>query len=144
MKFNRIQVDVENGEILWKSQYHHSLWRSLLQASSGKRVWIEVYEHEKKLRTPESNRYYFGAYMNLIARETGNDVQSLHNYFRDELLPLLFPGKWDDKILLRNGETKYFKAKPSTTDLNKSEFSEYIMEIERITGITAPPVEQII
>lgn len=143
MKFNRIQVQIENGEPQM-TQYQESLWHSLLHGFNGKKVWIEVYEKEKAKRSHEQNKYYHGAYMNLIARETGNDVQSLHNYFRDELLPLLFPGKWDDKILLRNGETKYFKAKPSTTDLNKSEFSEYIMEIERITGITAPPVEQII
>lgn len=126
------------------THYQQSLWHSLLHGYNGKKVWIEVYEKEKAKASYEQRKYYFGAYMNLIAQETGNDVKSLHNYFRDELLPLLFPGKWDDTIRLRSGETKHFKAKPSTTDLNKGEFSQYIMEIENITGIAAPPVEQII
>lgn len=143
MKFNRIQVQIENGEPQM-TQYQESLWHSLLNGFDGKRVWIEVYEKEKSKRTHQQNSYFFGVYMALIAQETGNDVQSMHNYFRDELLPRLFPDKWRDKILLRSGETKHFRSKPSTTDLSISEFSQYIMEIENITGITAPPVEQIL
>lgn len=143
MKFNRIQVQIENGEPQM-THYQESLWHSLLHGFDGKRVWIEVYEKEKIKRTHAQNAYYFSAYMNLVAQEHGNSVVSMHNYFRDELLPILFPDKWHDKITLSTGEVRHFRSKPSTTDLTKAEFSQYIMEIENITGITAPPVEQII
>jgi len=82
-------------------------------------------------RSVQQNRFYF-LYLRMIADETGNEVEDLHTYFK---------GKY-----LSRGITEIFSHKVrrvrSTTDLNKSEFSEYLQRIELESGVAIPSTEE--
>lgn len=83
-------------------------------------------------RTVAQNNYYWGVYLPLIAKETGE-----HNL---ERLHKLFSGKHLTKGIVKVlGET--VRMVKSTTTLSKPEFAEYIMDIEADTEIQAPPTE---
>jgi len=93
---------------------------------------ITAYLSSKKpLRSLQQNNYYW-MYLKLIEDETGNSSQDLHNYFK---------GKY-----LSNGITEVYGHKvrktKSTTNLNKSEFAEYLMSIEAESGIALPSTEE--
>jgi hypothetical protein len=66
--------------------------------------------------------------MNIIADETGMNVDELHAWAKGKFLTQEITEVFGDKVRL----TK------STTELSKSEFSEYIQNIEIETGIPAP------
>ena len=88
--------------------------------------------NKKPRRSIQQNSYYWGVYLPLIAKETGeSDVERLH---------LLFKGKFLTKAIVEVLGHKV-RITGSTTSLSKSEFSEYIMAIESETGIAAPPVD---
>lgn len=82
-------------------------------------------------RSLSQNALYWGVYLPLIAQETGHTTEGLHAHFKKELLP-------------RKYETvmgKEVEIEKSTTDLTKAEFTEYIMQIEAMTGIACPNPE---
>lgn len=97
----------------------------------GEMVTLEIHNRKAK-RTEAQNRYYFGVYLPLIGRETGE-----HNIDR---LHALFSGKFLTEMVVEVLGEKT-RLKRSTTELNIGEFSEYIMNIEAETGIEAPPTE---
>lgn len=88
--------------------------------------------NRKPKRTQQQNRYYWGVYLPLISKETGErDLDALHK---------LFTGKF-----LSNGIKEVLGEKvrmtKSSATLTISEFMEFIMSIEGETGIEAPPTE---
>lgn len=88
--------------------------------------------NRKPKRTTQQNNYYWGVYLPLIAKETGEpNIKRLHVLFKSEFL---FEGKYEvlGKEIVEIG---------STADLSVSGFCEYIMSIESLTGIQAPPTE---
>lgn len=97
----------------------------------GEEVTLMVHNRRPK-RTEAQNRYYWGAYLPLIAEATGeSDTEKLHEAFKGRFLV--------------EGEIELFGKKviitKSTTDLSKQEFYEYMRAIENLTGVTPPPVE---
>jgi len=97
----------------------------------GMKVTLEVHTRKAK-RTDQQNRFYWGAYLPLIAKETGNhDLDALHELFR-----ALFLTKGVVEVMGRK-----VRIKKSTTELGVGEFCEYIMNIEAETGVEAPPTE---
>lgn len=83
-------------------------------------------------RTMAQNRYYWGVYLPLIAAETGeHDLERLHRYFAGKFLTSEIVEVFGQKV----------RMVKSTTELSKSDFSEYIMNIEADTGVAAPPTE---
>lgn len=82
-------------------------------------------------RTLAQNAFYH-VYLEIIARETGNDPDDLHEYFKEKLLPRKLV-----KIKGRNAEYDYQKL-PSTTKLKKIEFGEYMDKICQLTGVPIP------
>ncbi len=83
---------------------------------------------DKKLsRSIQQNNFYW-LYLGLISEETGNSPQDLHEYFRSTHLPHRYITVMKKNITVIG----------STTKLNKSEFSEYIKNIEVETGVLAP------
>lgn len=94
---------------------------------------VSVYitnEHPK--RTVAQNRYYWGVYLPLIAKETGEqDLDRLHTLFKGKFLTTEIAEVLGEKVRI----TK------STTDLSTTEFSEYIMSIEGLTTVAAPPTD---
>lgn len=94
---------------------------------------ISIYMSSKRpKRSVQQNRFYWGVYLPLIAKETGeHDLEALH---------VLFKGKFLTKELKEVMGQKVRLTK-STAELSKSDFSEYIMNIESLTGITSPPTD---
>lgn len=86
----------------------------------------------KENRTDRQNRFYW-AYMRLIADETGDNENDLHEYFKRKHLPPRFATVMQKEI----------KLPASTTKLNTKEFSEYIKKIEVETGVPAPDINTI-
>lgn len=98
---------------------------------AGEKVSIYISSKRPK-RSEQQNRYYWGVYLPIIAEETGErNLKALHELFSGMFLT--------EGIYTLFG--KPVRMKKSTTELNKSEFSQYIMDIEAETGIEAPPTE---
>lgn len=97
----------------------------------GTRVTVELHTRKPK-RTIQQNRYYWGVYLPLIAEQTGEkDLEALHELFKGKFL--------SEGIVEVLGEK--VRKKKSTTALGIMEFCEYIMAIENLTQIAAPPTE---
>lgn len=97
----------------------------------GDKVSVYISSRRPK-RSEAQNRYYWGAYLPLIANETGErDLDRLHKLFSGKFLTTGIVEVLGEKVRM----TK------STTSLSKNDFSEYIMAIEAETGIEAPPTE---
>ncbi len=97
----------------------------------GTKVTIEIHTRKAK-RSDQQNRYYWGVYLPLIAKETGNhNLDALHTLFSSLFLT--------EKVVEVMG--RKVRIKKSTTALSVSEFIEYIMNIEAETGVEAPPTE---
>ena len=86
-------------------------------------------------RTTSQNNFYW-VYLSIIARETGNDAEDLHEYFKQNLLP-----RKVGKIKGRKGEYEFEKL-TSTTDLNKHDFGEYLEKICVLTEVPIPNPEE--
>ena len=126
----KVVLDDEGHKILRinsQQWYRHQIQKF----RTGETVTLYVSSRKPK-RTTQQNRYYWGVYLTLIAKETGeHDLDGLHK---------LFSGKF-----LSEGIKEIFNQKvrivKSTTSLSKNDFSEYIMNIEAETGIKAPPTK---
>jgi len=114
-------------KILSSVFYHHQLNKF----KPGTKVTLEIHTRKVK-RSDQQNRYYWGVYLPLIAKETGNhNLDYLHELFRS-----LFLTKGVVEVMGRK-----VRMKKSTTELSTSEFISYIMDIEAETNIIAPPTE---
>lgn len=83
-------------------------------------------------RTEQQNRYYWGAYLPAIAAETGEkDLDALHELFKGKFLAEGIVEVLGEKV----------RKKKSTTELNVADFCQFIMDIEALTGVVAPPTE---
>lgn len=102
-----------------------------MNCNIGDQVTVNI-TNKKVKRTDAQNRYYWGAYLPLIAEETGErDLDRLHALFKGKFLTETIAEVLGEKVRI----TK------STSELNVPEFQMYIMEIENYTNITAPPTE---
>jgi hypothetical protein len=100
--------------------------------AEGKRVEIEILEGHRSL----SQNALYWVYLEVICEETGNEsAEDLHEYFKQKLLPRRIA-----KIKGRSGEYDVEKI-TSTTSLTKSQFSEYMEKIERLTGVAIPDMQ---
>lgn len=98
--------------------------------NNGDKITLYI-TNKRPTRTQQQHKFYF-AYLGIIARETGNDKDELH--------------EWAKKEFLTTGITEIFGTKirkvKSTTDLNKAEFSEYLERISARTEIPIPQVDE--
>jgi len=86
---------------------------------------------EKKTRSIQQNNYYW-AYLTIISQDNGDNPDDLHEFLKRKLLPPRI-----GKVL-----GKEFQLPTSTTMLSKQEFSDYVRDIEILTGIPAPSPEE--
>ncbi len=94
-------------------------------------VTLEVHTRKPK-RTEQQNRFYWGVYLPLIADETGEkDLDALHELFKGKFLAEGIVEVLGEKV----------QKKRSTTELGIGEFCQFIIDIEALTGIIAPPTE---
>ena len=97
----------------------------------GTKVTLEVHTRKAK-RTEQQNRYYWGVYLPIIAKETGeHDLDALHELVKGKFLTEGIVEVLGQKV----------RKKKSTTELGVGEFCEFIMNIEAETGVAAPPTE---
>ena len=97
----------------------------------GEKVTLEIHSRKAK-RSDAQNRYYWGVYLPLVANETGErDLNNLHELFRGKFLTTGIIEVLGEKV----------RVKRSTTELSSSDFTMYIMDIEALTGVVAPPTE---
>lgn len=126
MKLRTFAIEIKDGKPSFKTEYNRELFYKFLAQFEGEKVWLTV-DPRKPKRSLQQNNYYH-LYLGIIARETGYTPLELHTYFK---------GKY-----LTSGITEVFGSKvrkvKSTTALNKSEFSEYILQIAEEVGITPP------
>jgi len=107
--------------------YHHQLQKY----KEGEEVTLMIHNRKPK-RTEQQNRYYWGIYLPEIAKETGeSDLDKLHE---------LFKGKFLTKGIFEVLGQKV-RMKGSTTGLGVVEFCQYVIDIEALTGVKAPPTE---
>lgn len=86
----------------------------------------------KPKRTQQQNRYLWGVYLPMVAKETGEpDLDRLYK---------LFIGKFSTKEIVTVLGQQVRMTKGSS-EMSKYEFSEFIERIEAETGIMAPPTE---
>lgn len=103
----------------------------LKKFSDGEDVSLLI-TNKKPKRTEQQNRYYWGVYLPLISEETGEqDLVRLHELFKGKFLTTEIIEVLGEKV----------RIKKSTTDLSIAEFCQYIMNIQELTGIIAPPTE---
>jgi hypothetical protein len=98
---------------------------------AGEKVTLEIHNRKPK-RTDAQNRYYWGVYLPLIGNETGErNLDKLHQLFTGKFLTTGIIEVLGEKV----------RMKKSTTELNVADFTMYIMDIEVLTGVEAPPTE---
>jgi hypothetical protein len=89
----------------------------------GKKRFIAEVKVYRKQRSMSQNKLYF-MWLHCISNETGNDVDTLHEFFKKKFLPWKSVAVFDDEVL---------KA-TSTTVLDTKEFSEYIDKIKEFSA----------
>lgn len=115
----------------WKDIKRLKDWLATLK--SEKDQILEVIIRKKtNNRTDRQNRYY-RAYLKIIAKDTGDDPDNLHEYFKRTHLPPRYVRALGKDIRLPS----------STTKLSSIEFSEYIAKIEKESGIPTPNPKEI-
>jgi hypothetical protein len=113
--------------VLSKAYYQHQLNKF----KDGTKVTLEVHTRKPK-RTLAQNAYYWGVYLPLIASETGErDLDALHELFKGKFLAEGIVEVLGEKV----------RKKKSTTELGVGEFCQYIIDIQNLTAIEAPPTE---
>lgn len=104
-----------------------------LMGLEGEKVEVRVQKPSAQ-RTKRQNRFYWG-YLRMISQETGDDINSLHEFFKRKFLP--------PKNIEVSMYAEAIRIPGSTTDLKKQqEFSEYIARITALTGVLPPAPEQ--
>ncbi len=105
----------------------------------GEAIFITL-EPIRNRRSLKQNRWYWGCLIKTISEETGQDPESLHEFFKSKFL--------SEKFLMTNSGGEIIDEQvisKSTTRLSIMAFSEYIMAIEEWAGtflqITIPEAD---
>jgi hypothetical protein len=121
MSFN---AKIINGKPDFGSEFNQARFRSWCKEREGRIITIN---DSIPSRTNEQNRFYW-AYLDIISRETGDDPNSLHEFFKRKLLPPKFIKALGEEI----------KIPASTTKLNKIEMGDYLDRICELSGVPIP------
>lgn len=116
----------EEGKPKFTSDHQRMMWRQFLSQFKGKKVWVTIDPKEPK-RSSQQNNYYW-LYLGIIAEETGERSNELHELFKGKFLTKEIKEVMGEKVRIKN----------SSTGLSKSEFTEFIMDIESFTEIPSP------
>jgi len=118
---------IKNGKVALNSPDSWS--RALLGFREDEKITVTI-ATQKKFRSLSHNAYYW-VYLKVISDETGDDANSLHEFFRRKFLA--------PKFIKAQGET--IKIPQSTTELSTSDFNDYLMRINAVTSIPMPDPE---
>lgn len=121
----------KNGTMEFESNYGYSLFKQNLAENEGKKYRIEKLVLTRSL----SQNSLYWKYLEEIEIETGNTASDLHEFFKREFLPPKFI------TVSLKGKAMERKIPASTTDLNKTQFGEYMDKISALTGVAIPDTE---
>lgn len=119
-------VNIRDGTPKFTTDTQKKIFYDFLKQYEGKKVWMTI-DSRTPSRSERQNRYYW-LYLNIIAAETGNDPDYLHARFKAEFL------NTEERLILGKMTAKDV----STTNLNKTEFAEYLEKICRLTEVPLP------
>lgn len=119
----RFIATAKRGKLDWGSLSNEARLSQHLKDNEGKSYRLEKVQGK---RSVNQNSFYW-LYLEVISREVGHTPQELHELFKRTLLP--------PKVL--NVLHREFKMPASTTELTKTEMSEYM---ERICAETNVPI----
>lgn len=122
----------ERGFLEWSEP---DLLTQEIENGIGKTVKLVI--EDKKRTLPQNSLYW--AYLHIISRETGNDIEDLHYSFRFSFLE---PQLVEVSDFNKGGKTMVAELR-STTSLSKQEFTDYLERICAETGIPIPDPESI-
>lgn len=128
MKMPQFTIKITEGGFLWPHRVQLQLYHNLLKKLNGQYAMMTI-EPVSEKRTIKQNSYYWGVYLPLISDQTGDDIHSLHEHFKNMFL------KRDQEGTALGEKIELYK---STTELTTKEFTEFINQIEKRTGIPAP------
>lgn len=92
---------------------------------------LSVYYTNKKPKRSEAQNSYLHLYLSLISLSSGHTLKELKTWAKGKFLSKGITEVFGDKV----------RVVDSTTDLNRSEFQEFIERIEKTTEIPAPPTD---
>lgn len=115
-----------NGTIDFQSDANRARFKDALKKYEGKEFRIELL---KMNRSVNQLRYYW-SYIEIISRETGDDANSLHEFFKMTLLPPKLV-----KVMRRE-----VKMVTSTSELSKQAMSDYMDRICALTNVPLPNI----
>lgn len=121
----------EKGGLDFGSYHNLARFRQWCKEHIGKTLRIEP---QVLTRTLNQNSLYH-LYLDVIERETGNNHNDLHEFFKREFLP---PRIIKVRIAGKESERK---IPASTTDLNKTDFADYMDKICAMVEIPIPDSE---
>jgi hypothetical protein len=120
-KFN---IKIKDLKFVFSSDTHRFLFNDFLKENEGKIIQVSKYV---PIRTNQQNRYYW-LYLGMIETETGNNTDDLHEYFKRKYLKPKFITVFGNEIKIPN----------TTSELNKSDFVEYLDKICAESGVALP------
>jgi hypothetical protein len=113
-----------NGQLDFGSHFNQARLQAFLADHEGKEFRIDQVQTK---RTISQNNFYW-MYLGIIERETGNNADDLHEFFKRKLLPARFATVLGQEI----------KLPASTTTLSKGEFADYLDKISVLTDVPLP------
>jgi hypothetical protein len=121
----------EKGGLDFGSFHNLARFRQWCKENIGRTVRIEPQVLTRSL----SQNALYHLYLDVIERETGNNHNDLHEFFKREFLqPKIIKLRIEGKDIER-------KIPASTTELNKIDFADYLDKICAMTSVPIPDSE---
>jgi hypothetical protein len=92
--------------------------KRILAVPLGRKKFVAEFKVFRVKRSLRANRLY-RLWLRCIKDETGNDEETLHQYFKKKYLPYIVRQIFNDEIAII----------PSTADLDSKQFSDYLEHI---------------
>ncbi len=118
-----ILAKIKDYKFEFENDYNTKLFRSQLHILNGQDINI-VIDKRRKSRSNNANKYYWGVVIATICREVGykdNEVNQVHEELKERFL--------SSYITTRLGKKSRRKITKSTSDLNTSQFENYMSSV---------------
>ena len=106
---------VNEGKVLWDDANSLALWIGLLEGQQIEATFCKLAD----IRTLPQNKYYWGYVLENISASTGHTKEEIHEFCK---------AKFNRKSIEIKG--KIYDVPHTTTDLEVSEFQDYITRIK--------------
>jgi len=111
--------EIKEKQIYGKKYLWDSIKRFIQTLPDGKYIWNHP-EKEKKARSSQQNRYYWGCVCKTISKDTGYTPDEIHQLMQKQFLKYENKGEWFVK---------------STTKLNTKDMEDYLENVRRFASM---------